>query len=204
MQESGRPAVRRLSAAGVSLLEMLVVLVLASLLSTLLVQGLGFFLAGMEAVQRHSGRAAAVAMQQHWFSSTVAAMTPYLAPDRNFIGDALAFAGVTQAPLNAPPGLPRKIRWSIADGDTVLYAEDGEPDWTVLQEPGAALRFEYAGLDGQWRSQWQASPRARQWIPSLVRLTAEDGRVLWLARLALHPEPVLNFRKYDQDAEVDG
>ena len=204
MPKGERAPVWRLGAAGVSLLEMLVVLVLASLLSTLLVQGLGFFLTGMEAVQRHSGQAAAAAMQQRWFTSTVGAMTPYLAPDRNFTGDAAAFEGVTLQPLNAPPGLPRKIRWSIADGDTVYYAEDGELDWAVLREPDAALRFEYAGLDGQWRSQWRAVPRARQWIPSLVRLTAEDGRVLWLARLALHPEPVLNFRKYDQDAEIDG
>ena len=203
MHKNSRTAIWRLGAAGVSLLEMLLVLVLASLLSALLIQGLGFFLAGMEAVQRHSGRAAAVAMQQRWFASTVGAMTPYLAPDRNFVGDAAAFEGVTQAALNAPPGMPRKIRWSIADGDSVRYAEEGELDWTVLREPGAALRFEYAGRDGEWRSQWRALPQARQWIPSLVRLTADDGRVLWLAGLDLHPEPVLNFRKYDQDMEAD-
>ena len=193
-----RTAGWRMGGAGVSLLEMLVVLVLASLLSTLLVQGLGFFLAGMEAVQRHSGRAASLAMQQRWFTSTVGAMVPYLAPDRNFIGDAAAFEGVTLEPLNAPPGLPRKIRWSIADDDSVRYAEGDELGWIVLQEPDAALRFEYAGRDGEWRTQWRALPQTRQWIPSLVRLTAEDGRVLWLAGLALHPEPVLNFLIDDQ------
>ena len=195
---SAQSALGRRRLAGVSLLEMLVVLVLASLLSTLLIQGLGFFLSGMEAVQRHSGRAAAAALPQRWFDSTVGAMVPHVVSSRNFIGDADAFEGVTLASLTGAPGLPRRIRWSIDDGETVRYAEDDAFDWAVLQAPGDALRFEYAGLDGEWRSQWRAAPLFRQWTPRQVRLTAEDGRVHWLTSLDLHPVPVLNFRMVDQ------
>lgn len=197
----GAPWRRRI--AGVSLLEMLVVLVLASLLSTLLIQGLGFFLSGMEAVQRHSGRANTAALPQRWFDSTVGAMVPHVIPSRNFIGDADAFEGVTLASLTGAPGLPRRIRWFIADGETVRYAEGDELDWAVLQVPGDALRFEYAGLDGEWRSQWRAAPVLRQWTPRQVRLAAEDGRVHWLTNLDLHPVPVLNFRMVDQITDKD-
>lgn len=200
---SAQSAPRRRRIAGVSLLEMLVVLVLASLLSTLLIQGLGFFLSGMEAVQRHSGRANTAVLPQSWFDSTVGAMVPHVVPSRNFIGDADAFEGVTLASLTGAPGLPRRIRWSIADGETVRYAEGDEFDWAVLQAPGVALRFEYAGLDGEWRSQWRSAPAVRQWTPRQVRLAAEDGRVHWQTTLDLHPVPVLNFRMVDQSMDED-
>ena len=195
--KTGRTAWRR--DLGLSLLEMLVVLVLAALLSTLLIQGLGLFLSGMESVQRHSGRAAVAVMRQRWFASTVGAMMPYLDQQRAFVGDPTAFEGLTLASLTEEPGLPRRIRWFIADDGSVRYAEVGATrdegvEWTLLPATDAGLAFEYAGLDGGWRSEWRAMPNERQWIPSQVRLIGAGGQVLWLARLALHPVPVANFR----------
>ena len=186
--------------SGLSLLEMLVVLVLTALLSTLLIQGLGLFLSGTESVRRHSGTAAAATLPQRWFTATVSGMMPYLDPERAFTGDGSAFEGLTLASLTDEPGLPRRIRWSITADGLVRYAEIGELgdeglEWTILHTPGTALAFEYAGRNGGWRNLWRASPNERQWIPSQVRLVADGGRVLWLARLSLHPVPVVNFRR---------
>lgn len=185
--------------AGLSLLEMLVVLVLASLLATLLVQGLGFFLSSSEAARRHASRAAEAHQQQHWFASSVRSMMPYLDPQRAFAGDAAAFAGITLEPLGAEPGLPRTVRWSVEpDGESVRYAESdgsqaGGVAWTVLREPGAALRFEYADRAGGWHPSWPVADAAREWIPGQVRLVGDDGRTLLSAHLSLHPVPVANF-----------
>ena len=188
--------------AGLSLLEMLVVLVLAALLSTLLIQGLGLFLSGMESVQQHSGRAAKALLPQRWFTATVAGMVPYLDPEKAFKGDGQGFEGLTLASLTNEPGLPLRVRWSIAADGSVRYAEVSEREddgleWVLLPEPGAALAFEYAGLDGQWRDLWQPAPMQRQWLPRQVRLVAAGGQVLWSARLALHPQPVSNFRTFE-------
>ena len=181
------------------MLEMLVVLVLASLLSTLLVQGMGFFLSSSDTAQRHASRAAEAHQQQHWFASSVRSMVPYLDPQRAFAGDAASFAGITLEPLGAQPGLPREARWSIEpDGQSVRYAEAGAAvgeatAWTVLSAPGEALRFEYADRAGRWHASWPVAAAPREWIPGQVRLIAEDGRTLLSAHLSLHPEPVANF-----------
>ncbi|MYG14519.1 MAG: hypothetical protein F4171_17250 [Gammaproteobacteria bacterium] len=185
--------------AGLSLLEMLVVLVLASLLSTLLVQGLGFFLSSSDTARRHASRAAEAHQQQHWFASSVRSMVPYLDPQRAFAGDAASFAGVTLEPLGSEPGLPREVRWSIEpDGESLRYAESGGSEaaavaWTVLRAPGEALRFEYADRAGSWHPSWPQAAVLREWIPGQVRLVGEDGRTLLSAHLSLHPVPVANF-----------
>ena len=184
--------------AGLSLLEMLVVLVLASLLSTLLVQGLGFFLSSSDTARRHASRAAEAHQQQHWFASSVRSIVPYLDPPRAFAGDATSFAGITLEPLGSEPGLPREVRWSIEpDGESLRYAESVGAQatalaWTVLRAPGEALRFEYADRAGLWYPSWPQATVAREWIPGQVRLIGEDGRTLLSAHLSLHPVPVAN------------
>ncbi len=186
---------RRCLASGLSLLEMLVVLVLTSLLSTLLIQGLGLFFSTMDRVQRYSARAAEDSMPQHWFAASVRSMVPYLEQPRAFVGESDAFEGMTLTALTAEPGLSRRIRWFITDLNSVHYRELDGVDWIILHEPRATLAFEYADRAGVWKTQWRSSAAARQWIPSQIRLTAEDGRILWSTHLALHPVPVINFRE---------
>ena len=117
-------------ASGLTLLEMLVVFVLASLVSTLLIQGAGFFLAQYDTVKRIGREASSEALQQRWFASTVHAMVPYLAADRRFDGDSASFQGVTIQPLRARSGIPVAARWSIIageEGTAVVYAEQPSP-----------------------------------------------------------------------------
>ena len=125
-----RGATARRRASGLTLLEMLVVFVLASLIGTVLVQGAGFFLGQYDTVKRIGREASSVALQQRWFASTVHAMVPYRAVDRRFVGDSAAFQGVTMQSLRAPSGLPVAARWSIVAaeaGTAVVYAEEPSP-----------------------------------------------------------------------------
>ena len=190
------------SSLGLTLVEMLVVLVLVSLLGTLLLQGTGFFLGKYATVKRVHREASLEALRQHWFISTVQAMVPSRIEARRFAGDAFSFEGVTLQALAAVPGLPVRARWSIdADGASkaVVYAQEDGQSWTVLASDDEGLAFEYADSAGEWHGHWpietdsRKPPRER--IPSMVRLVSTQGRTVWLARTDLFPEPVPNYRE---------
>ena len=192
----------RVTALGLTLIEMLVVLVLVSLLGTLLLQGTGFFLGKYATVKRVHREASLATLRQHWFISTVQAMVPSLVEARRFAGDASSFEGVTLQALAAEPGMPVRARWSIdVDGasEVVVYAQEGGAPWTVLTADDEGLAFQYADSAGQWHDHWPIAsdsrrpPRER--IPRMVRLISPAGRTVWLARFDLFPEPVPNYRE---------
>ena len=183
---------------GLTLIEMLVVLVLVSLLGTLLIQGTGYFLGRYAQVTRVHRDASLAALRQHWFVSTVQTMVPSRVETRQFTGDDTAFEGTTLQPLAAESGLPVRVRWSISgdrDGDSVVYTEDGGEPWTVLTSGEGELSFEYADATGAWQDHWRAASDARERIPRTVRLVSTQGGTVWLARLELHPVPVPNYRE---------
>lgn len=187
---------------GLTLIEMLVVLVLVSLLGTLLIQGLGFFLGKYTTAKRVHREASLATLRQHWFISTVQAMVPSHLEARRFAGDASSFEGVTLQPLAADPGLPVRARWSIAAGGdggsaAVVYAQEDGASWTVLVSDEEDLEFQYADSAGRWHDRWpiaSGAPRpSTERIPRMVRLVSDARRTLWLASLDLFPEPVPNY-----------
>ena len=190
----------RKTSLGLTLIEMLVVLVLVSLLGTLLIQGTGFFLGKIATVKRIHREAAHAALGQHWFISSVQAMVPSRIEGRSFAGDASSFEGVTLQALGSESGRPVRARWSIdIDGESgiVVYDQErGEP-WTVLVSDDDGLVFQYADSTGRWHDRWPVSGNARrpqrERIPRMVRLHSPSGRSVWLARLDLFPEPVANY-----------
>ena len=199
-RESRPRPVGRQSALGLTLIEMLVVLVLVSLLGTLLMQGTGFFLGKYATVKRVHRDASLTALRQHWFISTVQAMVPSRVESMRFAGDASSFEGVTMQALAAEYGLPVRARWSIDAGgasQTVVYTQQDGASWTVLASEDEGLAFQYADSAGQWHGHWPIAsddgkpPRER--IPRMVRLVSTAGRTVWLARTDLFPEPVPNY-----------
>ena len=190
------------SSQGLTLLEMLVVLVLVSLLGTLLIQGAGFFLGRYAMAKRVHREASVDALRQHWFSSTVQAMVPSDREARRFVADASSFEGVTLQALDAEPGMPVRARWSIdTDGasEIVVYSQEDGPPWTVLASDEGGLAFQYADAAGRWHGHWPIviDPRRppRERVPRMVRLIRSDGGTVWLARTELYPEPVPNYRE---------
>lgn len=187
-------------ARGFTLPELLVVLVLASLLGTLVIQGTGFFLGRYETVMRVGRESSLASLQRHWFVSTVRGLLPSLRSGRRFEGDDASIEAVTLQPLATQSGLPTRVRWLIDlsdDGSPVVrYAEEEGEEWTVLTSTETDLSFQYADPAGRWYDHWPLDGRPRQAIPSMVRLVAETGRTVWVARPALFPEPVTNFRDF--------
>ena len=183
---------------GLTLIEMLVVLVLVSLLGTLLIQGAGFFLGQYASVQRVHREASLAELRQHWFASTLQAMVPSRLEARRFAGDASSFEGVTLQGLRARSGDPARVRWSI-DGDggssVVRYQEGEAARWVVLRSDRGPLAFQYAGADREWHERWPLAEDALERIPHAIRLVSSGGGLLWMARLDLFPEPVPNYRE---------
>lgn len=181
------------AARGLTMVEMLVVLVLVSLLGTLVIQGTVFFLGQFATVKRVHREAAHADLRDHWFASTVEAILPSRQEARRFVGDGTFFEGVTLQPLAAAAGRPLHVRWSI-EGGRVLYSEQGAEPWTILGEQGSGLSFQYADSSRQWLERWPIEG-SREHIPRMVRLLSADGQTLWLAHFDLYPEPVPNYRE---------
>ena len=177
---------------GLSLMELLVALVLVTLLGTLLVQGVSFFAGSYDAVKRNQRDATHAALRQHWFVSVVRGIVPYGLEARAFQGDPETFEGITLQPLNAEPGMPTTIRWSIVDDGpepVVMYFEDDAP-WPVLEVPAGALAFEYSDANGVWHDRWPREDQPTHWTPTMIRLVA-DASTVWLARVEASPEPAI-------------
>ena len=187
------------TAKGLTLLELLVVIVLVSLLSTLVIQGVGFYLGKYEIVRRVQHEASLGLLHQRWFASTARGMVPHRLERLRFVGDGAAFEGFTIQPLVAEPGMPVKVRWSItlnSNSQTVAYSEEGNFEWKVLELEGADLSFQYADVNASWHDSWPASGLDRKTIPHMIRLRSARGQTLWLVHLALFPEPVQNSRDF--------
>ena len=115
MTRRGQGRTTKAGARGLTMVEMLVVLVLVSLLGTLIIQGTGFFLGQFSTVKRVHREASLAALRDHWFASTVEAILPSRHATRRFVGDGTFFEGVTLQPLAAAAGQPLRVRWSIED-----------------------------------------------------------------------------------------
>ncbi|WP_025770697.1 type II secretion system protein [Thioalkalivibrio sp. HK1] len=195
--------------AGLTLLEMLVVLIMVSLVGTILVQAFGNYLNGYSVIRRVHRDAATIGLGQHWFMSTVQSMVPSMdAEKRGFSGGTTEFQGLTLQPLASPPGTPAIARWEIRNDGSPPYlayseyrpgaveGDDGRIDWVIdVGDEGGALSFQYADEPDQWHTLWRAEAFSRVRIPRMVRLVSQSGHTVWLARLAHHPEPMSDKRE---------
>ena len=181
---------RRLSAKGFSLFETLVVFVLLSLLSTLLLQGMGVFADRYDTVQRVHRTATFTSLRQHWFVTSVRGLVPVGLFAHRFQGNPNSFHGTTLRPLATEPGVPVRMRWRVEDeGLAVTYAEDDAPAWQIGAFERGPVAFEYADSRGEWHRHWPPESAADEWVPRLIRLAAEDDRTIWLASVEASPRP---------------
>jgi general secretion pathway protein J len=178
---------------GFTLLEMLVVLVLVGLISTLLLQGFSSvlqlrsgFIAQLEATQRG-------ALQEYWFRSTITAiMTDYRDGEHIFKGEERQLSGLTIAALDQMTGMPSAFAWQLkyADGTTTLLYQNNKGEyWEIARWLGEQGRFRYMAVDGQWHTQWP--PRLGlepAQIPRAILLEGQRRQTpfTWIVKLTEH------------------
>ena len=206
--------------AGLTLVETLAAFVLLGLLSTLVIQAVGFFSARYDGIQRVHRATVLESLGQNWFATTVRGLVPVGVHARRFVGGLAAFEGTTLEPLYAERGTPVIARWSIDEGQ-VRYAELAAPGadgiaWTVRRADAldgeAVLSFEYGDALGNWHDRWPpAADRAdasgpaphyyvdpaHDWTPRLIRLVATTATAataqgtVWLARVEPEARPLV-------------
>lgn len=152
---------------GFTLVEVLVVLVLLSLISTLAFEILhqtaklrNQFLDTLEELQQG-------VIREHWFRSSVAALTPDYLPEQGvvyqarkpsvFIGKDKEFFGLTINALDHDGGIPTPFGWQLdfQNNETILrYRNSEEQWWEIMRWTGKDGVFFYQAKDGQWHKQW--------------------------------------------------
>lgn len=182
---------RARAAAGFTLLEALVTLVVVSLIITLLMQALSQSLDLRARLLRHEGQTRVAGLQEQWFRDTVGSAMPDLADALGAMkGNRDGFELVTPQPL-AGPGLER-VRWQLqpVDGGWSLhYADSRLGEIEVLHGPLDDAVFEYLDGQGEWVAEWNPPVDAMEVLPRMVRLRAvtSEGELLWLVPLAADP-----------------
>ena len=183
----------RPGAKGLSLLEMLVVMVLVTLLGTLLLQGVGFFTGKYQVVQRARADLSLAELQATLVRLERAGPDALRRGGAAFRGERPGLRGITLAPLQAEPGMPVTARWTIdgEDASILRYTEDRGLPLTVLPENDERLVFDYADSAYRWYDRWPVEAAEGEWTPTYIRLRAEDTGPLWLARVQANPAPLL-------------
>ena len=122
--------------AGLTLVETLATFVILGLLTTLVIQAVGFFAARYDGIQRVHRATTLASLGQNWFATTVQGLVPVGVHARRFVGGRAAFEGTTLQPLNAEPGTPVIARWSIGEGTPRGGGRIGEES-NAASKPGS-------------------------------------------------------------------
>jgi prepilin-type N-terminal cleavage/methylation domain-containing protein len=175
----GRP-----SAAGFTLVELLVVLVIVALISGVLLSGfervldirlrLAAFLDGVDAPT----------LVADWFRGSVGGLVPDARTGHDrFAGNAHRMTGLSLAPLNATAGVPTRITWEVVfDADAgrsyLRYRNGSDREMTIASWPGDYGALRYCGGDLACHDSWPIDVKSSQ-LPALVRLDAVKGDERW-------------------------
>lgn len=185
----------RSGAAGFTLLEMLVVLLIAGMAMALTVQALGQYRRAHASATASERAGRAYRLGESWWRDSVRALVaaPVTVdtatdfdidalkdrPSPVFAGRSDGFSGLTLAPVLAGQGVPVVQRWQVAPGPAgtevlELYEQDRR---LLLSLPGqGGLRFHYLDEDGQVHRQWPPAKGVWRQLPAAVVLEVQPGR----------------------------
>ena len=180
-------------AAGFTLLETVLTLVIVSLLVATLMQALSHALNLRTRILRVQSESRIDLLQEAWFRETVAAAQADLDDAMGgMIGSREELAYATPMPLVAG-GMSRVRWWLQRDGAglSLHYADPDTTDMVVVAGPLEDASFAYLDHQGQWHDAWQPADDAAERLPRLVRFQARTGKgeLYWLVPLLSDPIP---------------
>jgi len=189
---------------GFTLLEMLVVLVIVSLISTVLLEGFSYVLHLRSGflVQLENGQKGVI--QEHWFRSSIAGIvTDYQEGEDIFKGKERELSGLTLAALDSIAGAPTSFAWQLqyTDGTTRLNYQNSQGEiWEVAHWFGDEGYFQYRAVNGDWHNQWppQLGLKTAQ-IPRLIVLHGKRRQTpfAWIVKLAEDDQTRIDYRLYE-------
>jgi len=183
---------------GFTVIEMLVVLILVGLLTTLLMQGFSYVLGLRIRFLDQLDRQRVGALQMHWFRQVCMTLSPDQ-PDGEWVfsGEDRLLRGLTLSPLQGGYGAPSPVTLKIEnrEGQLILQYTSGKGEPLEIgrwqsHEGG----FHYLDDEGDWHRQWPPSLETREsphQLPRGILLAVEDvrGPKVWCVSLSGQRDP---------------
>lgn len=181
--------------AGFTLLEMLVVLLIAGMAMALTVQALGQYRRAHASATASERAGRAYRLSESWWRGSVRALVAAPVtmdtatdfdvdalkdqPSPVFAGRGDGFSGLTLAPVLAGQGLPVVQAWQVVPGpagtEVLELHEQGRR--LLLSLPGhGGLRFHYLDEAGEVHPQWPPAKGMWPQLPAAVVLEVQPGR----------------------------
>ena len=180
---------------GMSLLELLVVLVIVSLVSTAIVQGLGF---GLALYQRVIGAEAERAKQlraEEWFRIVNGSLVAQTTPGESLEGTTRQFTAHTMNSLIGDDSVVRPIEWDIRRG--VLRYKEADGEYLPVLIVGNDAEFEYLEESGRWRQTWPITNDSLD-LPRAIRVSTSNRRITAAVRARRTPNLMLEESRRDR------
>jgi len=187
-----------------TLLEVLVVLVIVSLISTLLLQGFGYTVNLRSKVLRQLGRVQNEELTEYWFRQTTSSFSlREKQPEEalSFQGSAHSIKGESLVSLDQPIGVISPIEWHIEstdDGYLHLYyrkSQNQKKGWLIATWLGKEANFSYLDPIGNWHSYWPVEQYPEQ-LPTGIMLNVAQDRnsFFWYSRIIGEKKAPIIFR----------
>ena len=153
-------------------------IVIVSLVSTVLVQGLGFGLSLYQKVESRRMSSHKRVLVNHWFSTSSSALVASTGGQVSLEGAGDRFAANSFNALAEGTGVATLISWKLIDyhkGSVLEYQQAGE---IFISRPIAGShRFEYRDHGGDWHSRWPLKDNVASVLPAAVRIIDAAGSV---------------------------
>lgn len=191
----------RYSQSGLTLMEMLVVLVMVSMVSVLLLQTTMFLFGNFERISSHQERTQADLLPVAWYRESVEGMVATRDAEMGFAGSAESLSGLTMRPLFDAPGKLTKVTWSInSTGRRVelQYRESGGDLMVVHRWPAQTAKFSFVDVQGERYESWMATRDDSHVLPAKVQLDIQttEGERRISAAVELRTNPPLDYRDF--------
>lgn len=187
---------------GFTLIEIIVVIVLFSLITTLSIQGVGYVLGQRARMAQFQQEIVTTTLHHQWFVESAASLAvPPEDNDYRFIGNAREFKGFSLSPLINPdrPGVYISWRISTERGlhslayyqfDSIASSRTSVESIPIVNEIVGEAYFKYLDETGALHSEWPPDTRAvnegkTNALPEAIFLyMGRAGEISWLARLS--------------------
>lgn len=188
---------------GVSLLEMLLVLVISGVAITLTMQVMQQYQRAQSSAIRHERAGREYRLTEAWLREAIQGQVALR--DRPFKGGREGFEGTTLAPLLTGPGIPTWQHWQITRDDSgrpVLTLDENGQTSVLAVRPASDLQFEYLDEQGKRHDRWPPARGIALALPAAVvlEITTPDDHTLIVADIRGDHEP--NLEPYEPDNEL--
>ena len=187
---------------GLTLLEMLVVLLIAGMAIALGFQSLGQWRRANAAIASISGATQQATLTENWLENSLRSFIPL--KEEEFQGERNRLKGIAAQPVQSHQGGATQVEWSIRrenDNQLLTLTEDGRR--LDLPLPGVtSASFAYMDKEGRLHDQWPPKLGLHEQLPLtiLLRQDMDDGsQRLWAATIAGMRNPHFNPFEADLD-----